>query len=288
MIGFSPITVVYNDSNHIRKTMESVIKQSYPHIEYIIIDGNSNDGTKEAILSLIKEIANITKHTEDSKTLYIEAIHKQNPLFSFKFLSQKDYGIFDAMNKGVKLATKDFVMFVNSRDFIYDMNTLFSLSQIEEIYHCDIIYGHMHIRHNQVSFIKKTPKDLKLLYRLFADFGHSNCIIKTTLHQNMPYNTFYRLAGDYDLIYKAYMRGAHFGFCDIVISSFESGGASDVHGFKSLKEAFKIAMNYNHANPIMRIKIFFYYLYALSKKACKLYLPGFLNQGLLKMIKKAN
>ena len=266
MIGFSPITVVYNDSNHIRKTMESVIKQSYPHIEYIIIDGNSNDGTKEAILSLIKEIANITKHTEDSKTLYIEAIHKQNPLFSFKFLSQKDYGIFDAMNKGVKLATKDFVMFVNSRDFIYDMNTLFSLSQIEEIYHCDIIYGHMHIRHNQVSFIKKTPKDLKLLYRLFADFGHSNCIIKTTLHQNMPYNTFYRLAGDYDLIYKAYMRGAHFGFCDIVISSFESGGASDVHGFKSLKEAFKIAMNYNHANPIMRIKIFFYYLYALLIK----------------------
>lgn len=286
-MSFSPITVVYNDVERIAQTMDSVIHQSYPHIEYIIIDGNSTDGTKEKIFSIIQQIANITEHTKDSKQLYIQATHKDNPNFSFKFLSQKDSGIFDAMNKGVKLASKDFILFVNCRDFIYERDTLHQLSLLEETRTCEIIYGHMQVRHNESHHIKYTSKDLRLLYRFFANFGHSNCIIKTTLHKNMLYNTSYRLASDYDFIYKAYVRGVKFGFCDIVISSFESGGASDANGFKSLKEAYKITMNYNHANPLTRAKILLYYVFALTKKSCKLYLPDSINQFLLKLFKNA-
>lgn len=125
----SIITIVYNDKNHIKETMDSVIYQDYPCIEYIIIDGASSDGTKEKIESKIQSLSHITKEEETfqentKSRFYLEAIHKNNPHFTFKFLSQKDSGIYDAMNKGIDLATGEWCNFMNCGDRFYSHSTI--------------------------------------------------------------------------------------------------------------------------------------------------------------------
>ncbi len=150
----SIITIVYNGKSHIIETMESIINQTYKHIEYIIIDGASNDGTKELIESKIKSIAYITKESIQDSSLescinnkmqcnsidsnhfrfYLEATHKDNPNFTFKFLSQKDNGIYDAMNKGIDLATGEWCNFMNCGDRFYNKDSIKNLFTEYTIY----------------------------------------------------------------------------------------------------------------------------------------------------------
>lgn len=316
---FSIITIVYNDAAHILYTMQSVLNQTHKDTEYIIIDGASSDGTKEAILAYIKEHATITKESHQDSSLYIEATHTTHPSFTFKFLSQKDNGIFDAMNKGLRLATKEWVNFANCGDNLYDDSVL---SNIASSYHAatlakaststtqattkastttqattrahqtpcaestdyDIIYGDIQITYtdHNTRFIKKTSRDLGKLYKLFYDFGHPNCFIKTALHQKHPYDPRYKLAGDYDLIYKLYKTQHRFFFSDVIVSNFTSGGASDTNGYKSLKEALQIALHYNKTSPLTQLKILGFYLFGIAKKTLKLYFPKSLTTLLLR------
>src|SRR5690606_40848321 len=94
----SVITVVYNNVRDIERTLLSVLNQVYPHIEYIVIDGGSNDGTKEVIQKYQERIAH--------------------------FVSEPDRGIYDAMNKGLAVATGEYVLFMNSGDELYDASTV--------------------------------------------------------------------------------------------------------------------------------------------------------------------
>lgn len=120
----SIITIVYNDLSHIVETMDSVIEQDYPHIEYILVDGASTDGTKQAIESKINSLARIEHNEEGNGRSYLEATHTKKPNFHFKFLSQKDNGIYDAMNKGVDLATGEWCNFMNCGDRFYAQNSV--------------------------------------------------------------------------------------------------------------------------------------------------------------------
>lgn len=120
----SIVTIVYNDISHILETMDSVINQDYPCIEYILIDGASTDGTKQAIESKITSLARIDRHEEEADKSYLEATHTKKANFRFKFLSQKDNGIYDAMNKGVDLATGEWCNFMNCGDRFYAQNSV--------------------------------------------------------------------------------------------------------------------------------------------------------------------
>ena len=288
---FSIITVVYNDIKHILHTMQAILSQTHKDVEYILIDGDSNDGTKEAILAYIKEHATITKESHQDSSLYVEATHTTHPSFTFKFLSQKDNGIYDAMNKGLRLATKEWVNFANCGDNLYDDSVL---SNIASSYHAatqaptqssqtpsaestdyDIIYGDIQITLPQYDtrLIRKTSHDLHTLYRLFYGFGHPNCFIKTTLHQKHPYDLKYKFASDYDLIYKLYKTHHRFFFSDVIVSNFTSGGTGESNGDKSLKEALQIALHYNKTSPLTQLKILGLYLFGTTKRSIKCYLP---------------
>src|SRR5690606_30753578 len=94
----SIITIVYNNVRDIRYTLASVANQDYPNIEYIVVDGLSNDGTMEVIQEYRSHISTL--------------------------VSEKDKGIYDAMNKGLKLATGDYVLFLNSGDELFANDTL--------------------------------------------------------------------------------------------------------------------------------------------------------------------
>src|ERR1700753_3551193 len=108
----SVITVVYNDVKGIERTMLSVLNQTYPNIEYILIDGLSTDGT----LDIIKK--------------YQDRI---------KLISEKDAGIYDAMNKGLAIATGDYVLFMNSGDELYSRETVANVFAAAT--DADIYYG---------------------------------------------------------------------------------------------------------------------------------------------------
>ena len=95
---FSIITPVFNGANFIEETIQSIINQSFKNFEYIIIDGGSNDGTKEII------------------TQYEPKINK--------FISEKDKGMYDAIDKGIKISTGKYILWVNSDDILADNNCL--------------------------------------------------------------------------------------------------------------------------------------------------------------------
>ena len=105
LVKFSIITVCYNASETIEATINSVITQNYPNYEYIIVDGSSTDGT----------------------TAIAETYSKKFNRILFK--SEPDYGLYDAMNKGVSLATGDFVLFLNSGDRLVAKDTLEKVSR---------------------------------------------------------------------------------------------------------------------------------------------------------------
>lgn len=124
----SVVSVVYNDVAHIVETMDSVVGQDYPQIEYIIIDGASNDGTREKIMEYIASNADVDskKCEEQNGRIYLEATHREKNLH-FKFLSERDSGIYDAMNKGIDLATGQWCNFMNCGDRFYSNNTILEL-----------------------------------------------------------------------------------------------------------------------------------------------------------------
>lgn len=111
----SIITAVYNQSSHIRGAIESVLSQDYPDIEYIIVDGESTDGT----LDILNE--------------YKDRIDK--------FISEDDEGLYDALNKGILMATGDYVGFLHSDDLFYDTHVVSRVVEEIKRTNCDIFYA---------------------------------------------------------------------------------------------------------------------------------------------------
>lgn len=284
MTNFSVVTVVYNDISHIMETMNSVIGQSYKQIEYILIDGGSTDGTKEKIIDHISSCANITLEASKDERYYLEAIHKDHSSITFKFLSEKDKGIFDAMNKGIDLATGNWINFLNCGDRFYSLDVLQQMSN-RDLQNYDVLYGDLEVLYldQKTKIIKKTSHDLKKLYALFAYFGHPNCFVKTKILKSNLFDPKYHLSADYDLIYRLYQKDYRFGFTDIVVATFLSCGASDKKANQSLKEALDIALKYNEENKKVWIKIYLFYWFARFKKVIKLSTPSFFGKLLLKM-----
>ncbi len=237
----SVITVVYNNVNDIERTIKSVINQSYSKIEYIIIDGASKDGTLAVI--------------ETYKTKIV------------KMISEKDDGIYDAMNKGLALATGDYVLFMNSGDEIYETNT------VENIFAtaagADIYYGETEMLNanlqSEGTRRHKTPKKLTLSsFKYGMCVSHQAIYIKRSLTQ--PYNLNYQLSADIDWILSALAKAKTVVNVNFYVTKYLMGGMSKQKHLQSLKERFKIFSHYfgivpnilNHG--IISLRLLIYYL----------------------------
>ena len=134
----SIITVAYNASNTIETTILSVVNQTYPNIEYIIIDGGSTDGTIDIIKKYESKIT--------------------------KWISEPDKGIYDAMNKGINLARGEWINFMNCGDSFYENNTLQVISDtIINSKDINVIYGNSIISLDRFKYIV-LPKELENLF----------------------------------------------------------------------------------------------------------------------------
>jgi glycosyltransferase len=181
-LKISIITVVYNAKNTIEETINSVISQSrFKDIEYVIVDGNSNDGTKEILATYSNYFG--------------------------KYVSEKDNGIYYAMNKGLSIATGDIIGMVNSDDF-YSDNTVIEkvLQAFETNPNTDIVYGDLvYIDQQNINNVIRKWRSKDYYSNFFEDGNvppHPAFFFKRKLlEQNVQFNTNYRLAADYDFMF---------------------------------------------------------------------------------------
>lgn len=182
-IRISLITVCFNSEATIRDTLVSVINQSYfENIEYILIDGKSNDNT----LNIIDEYSHLVD----------------------KFISEKDSGIYHAMNKGLLLATGELVGFINSDDIFLDNNVIENLVKSFDIKNFDIIYSNLYyVKSRNTDKIVRKWRSGKYYDKFFDDgnvpphptfYIKSNCLKKMGL-----FNLNFNLAADYEFMFRA-------------------------------------------------------------------------------------
>lgn len=193
MIRFSIITVCYNASATIGETIASVLSQTYQELEYIVVDGKSNDGTVEILQSV------------DDKRL--------------TFISEKDSGIYNAMNKGLKIATGDYLIFLGADDTFYDKDVLKKVAG-KLTGSVDVVYG---------DVILKTRK--KLYNGAFSrwTWGHRNichqCIFyPKSVYCRYLYNEKYRSVADWDYNLRLLIDGIKFTYIRETICLFNDNG----------------------------------------------------------------
>ncbi len=210
------ITVVYNSEKYLEKTIQSVHNQTYKNIEYIIIDGGSKDKTLEII--------------------------KQHEDFITYWQSEPDKGLYDAMNKGIKAATGDYLWFINSGDQLYSNDVLENIFASQNSL-SDVYYGETMIideADNEIGLRRlSTPK--KLTWRSFQKgmrVSHQSVIVKRAIAPF--YNIEYRLSADFEWVLKSLRSAKTIANTELILSKFLDGGMTKKNIVPGLKERFKI------------------------------------------------
>tara|TARA_R110002033_G_scaffold69140_5_gene120542 strand:+ start:1080 stop:1838 length:759 start_codon:yes stop_codon:yes gene_type:complete len=219
----SIVTVVYNDVKNIEKTINSVINQSYKNSQYIIVDGGSIDGT----IDIINNYREFISH----------------------FSSEKDKGIYDAMNKGTKKATGDWIIYMNSGDYFCDTEILTKIFIVnrDKLINKSVIYTDV-IAELQNKRTRFTVRSLKLIW-MGPPSSHQCQFVKMELAKSKPFNLDFKINADYDFIYYIFKKGFEFiyfnDFCIAVCDANE--GASKTGNPKFiLKENFLVSKQYSN------------------------------------------
>lgn len=217
----SIVTVCFNSAKTIRQTIESVLNQSYNNIEYILIDGKSTDDT----LAIIQEY---------------ELRFRQRG-FSYRYISEPDNGIYDAMNKGIKMATGELVGIINSDDW-YELN---ACELIAKAYAMQPDIG---IFAGTLRYFAKLDGNYywKLVESNYGDLNfdmylqHPTIFIKSDLYRINEFDTSYKIIADWVLLRKLYNDGVKVFILESAIANFRDGGASAVHGIKLIRERIRL------------------------------------------------
>lgn len=219
MIKISVVTVTYNCADTVRETLQSVLSQDYPNLDYVVIDGASKDET----CSIIKN--------EQSR---IQNEAEARPLLSFKFISEPDKGIFDAMNKSLDYVAGDYVLFMNAGDKFVNchvVSDIFANTNHNE----DLIYGDTYVQNSlgmklgkADAIYLKNPSAFELVFGS-QGFCHQSLFTKTDVLRDIKFNLRYPLGADYDTTAKVHRAGNHQLFYTgfpIAIFDDRTGGAS--------------------------------------------------------------
>jgi glycosyltransferase involved in cell wall biosynthesis len=196
----SIITVCLNCSAAVEATYRSIVSQDYINYEWVVIDGNSTDGTFEIL----------EKYKEDIAYL----------------CSEPDSGIYEAMNKGITQSKGEYIVFMNAGDTFHNTNTL---STVSRNFGPDLLYGNTLKINNKGHEVSTYPNTLTKEYILNYTLSHQSSYFKKDIFFKYGmYDTFYRIAGDYDL----YAQMIHneeisFKYINETLSVFKQDGISN-------------------------------------------------------------
>lgn len=216
MLKVSIITVVYNGAKTLEQTIQSVVNQTYANIEYIIIDGGSTDGTLDIIKKYEKHIA--------------------------YWISEKDKGLYDAMNKGIKHAKGEIIGMINSDDW-YETNAVeliieaYKNNPDKKIFHGD----RFDVQEDETKSIRKFhPSKIKFLYYGMT-YNHPSMFVKKEVYQQRLYNTEMKSLSDYEFVLYWFLRQPQwFFYIPIAYVNYRLDGISaQLSITKKLKEGFK-------------------------------------------------
>ena len=209
----SVVTVSYNTRDCIEKTIRSVIGQTYGNVEYLIIDGGSTDGTQQMVEPYRDKIA--------------------------YYVSEKDKGLYDGMNKGIAAATGDYLLFMNADDEFASDGVLTRIAQfIEENPDADVVYGNSEQVLEYGTYEVK-PQVAYIDHKMAI--SHQATFVKLSLLREHPFNLKYRYAADFEQLSSFYLAGCTFKYIDCLVARVEmTGGTTYNHYIESANELYDI------------------------------------------------
>ena len=239
------VTAVLNDAGHIEQTILSVISQTDIEIEYIIVDGGSNDGTLELIWKYKDKISLL--------------------------ISESDRGVYDAMHKGIKYSTGDFVYFLNSGDVLLNPSILSKIKFEDVNVRNTIIYGNVIVAYGNIEALEK-PRPFFKSKMKFKGIGicHQSMFFPGELIRNEKYDLSYKIAADYDLVYRLWRKGTEFLYRDLTIAKYDWGKGISSNPYKLLdvyRENARVC--HQQLNPLYWAKMILEYI-RLQKKLANL------------------
>ncbi len=220
------ITVCFNEENTLEDTVRSVLSQSYTDFEYIIKDGGSTDNTLK--------IAGGFKRSFKEKGI------------SYRIVSEKDGGLYDAMNAAAAMAQGDFVCFMNSGDLFFDCDVLKNVFEGRDHGKTDLIYGDaVEIEFGEYYFFRKCPE----LIEERMPFNHQTVFARKTLLEDMPFDTSLKITADYDFLLRAKKAGKTFKDSGVVTALISKDGVSTVKLKDTYLESIQVRRNNGIKQP---------------------------------------
>ncbi|MDR6193706.1 glycosyltransferase family 2 protein [Siphonobacter sp. SORGH_AS_0500] len=207
------VTVVYNAVETIEATISSVLSQTYRNIEYIIIDGESSDGTLEIIKKYSNELS--------------------------LWVSEKDKGIYDAMNKALGMATGDWLLFLGADDLLYSTNTIENISGKFKSGGI-LYYGNTYLKQSNIKYNGKTNK-----WRLaYGNISHQAIFYPKNMYKNNLYDLNYPIFADHVYNIKLYgLYADKFSYIEDIISIYNEQGVSSTNNDKHYAEEINSIIN---------------------------------------------
>ncbi len=221
----SIITVNYNNKSGLEKTIASVTSQELKNFEFIVIDGGSEDGSREVI-------------------------EKFRPVFT-KAVSERDNGIYEAMNKGIKMATGEYLLFLNSGDWFYNDRVT---SEVEPYLDgTDVISGDINIFENGRWSIFRSEDQITIDYFLRISLYHQATFVKRDLFTSHGfYDESFRLGGDYEFFIRTLLKeNNRYKHIPLTVSNFIAEGISNRKEYEALNMKERKMAWENNFSPLV-------------------------------------
>ena len=196
----SIITISFNAETYIEHTVRSILSQSDGKFEFILVDGASKDGTVALVQRIVSEI----KFPEER----------------FICISEKDNGVYDAMNKGVLAAHGDFVLFMNGGDSFYAHDVISTFKRIIPLREADAYYGNTMMEFYEGRGIRHENEEWHQDW--IMPFIHQSVIVKRKLLMEHPFNLSYRILADREFFYWMRKNGCAFHYENFIVSNYDA------------------------------------------------------------------
>ncbi|MBQ7631921.1 MAG: glycosyltransferase [Paludibacteraceae bacterium] len=201
----SIITITYNSAHSLPRTIDSVLSQTYPDIEHVIVDGASSDGTREIIAAYAKAHPNV------------------------RWVSEKDKGIYNALNKGIAMASGDVIGFLHSDDVFFSPDSIGQIAAAFASSEADVVYGDLQYCRGEKVIRRWKSNDFQPSALKFGWMPpHPTVYVRSKVYQEVgEYDEWFHISADYDMMLRIFSAGYKTQYIPAVLVSMETGGASN-------------------------------------------------------------